>query len=151
LAAKFQITPEEERAWAGSDAALLSYFDIVGQTPGLKEIMFKTVDLPSIWSLVWHAGAQASISLPSGPVTPANAADCACPSNAPAYLMPMRIDLNGHHALNVVLLVTAPQPPLLACGGIVGLLAENPADNENYLTINVISARRGPGTTVRTP
>jgi hypothetical protein len=30
---------------------------------------------------------------------------------------------------------------MLACGGIVGLLAENPADKENYLTLRVVSAR----------
>jgi CRISPR system Cascade subunit CasD len=41
----------------------------------------------------------------------------------PVYHFPLRLELNQRPALNVTLVVTTPDPPLLACGGIVGLLA----------------------------
>jgi xanthosine utilization system XapX-like protein len=54
----------------------------------------------------------------------------------------MLLDLNRQPALNVTLVVTSPRPPFLACGGIVGMLAENPAEKEEYMTMRLISARR---------
>jgi hypothetical protein len=38
-------------------------------------------------------------------------------------------------------LVTSPHPPLQVCGGVLGFLAENPSDPENYLTLRLISAQ----------
>jgi hypothetical protein len=41
-------------------------------------------------------------------------------------------------------LVVAPaRPPLLECGGIIGLLAEKPNDPKTYLLLRIISARKG--------
>jgi hypothetical protein len=50
--------------------------------------------------------------------------------------------LNKQPALHFTLFVTAPQSPLLVCGGVVGLLAEKPGDPASYLTLQVLSARR---------
>lgn len=142
-AEQLKITPAEERAWAGINPALLSYFDLIGHTPGLEDVMYKVVDLPPLWSLVWHGGVNANLDLPSDPVTPALTTVCPLPNHPPVYFLPMRIKLNGHDALDVTLAVTAPRSPLLACGGVIGLLAQNPADKNNYLTMQIISARRG--------
>jgi len=54
--------------------------------------------------------------------------------------LPMRVTLNQRPALYATLLVTDPHPPLLACSGIVGFVAQNPNDAENYMTFRVISA-----------
>lgn len=148
----FHITPEEERAWVGSCPALISYLDIVQQTPGLDQILFKILELPSVWSLLRQGGVKdVNISLRPEKLALVDAATCGLTDDSPVYCMPHKVEINHRPALELSLLVTAPRPPLLACGGIVGFLAENPVDKENYLTLRVVSARRGTGMADRTP
>jgi hypothetical protein len=59
------------------------------------------------------------------------------------FNLPLKVELNEHPALNARLFVTDPQPSLLACGGILGFLAANPNDEQNYMTLRVISTRGG--------
>jgi hypothetical protein len=144
LAAALHITPQEERALAGWYPALESYFDAVGETPNLETIMWKVVSLPSMWSIVRHAGVTAWIGVNPdaiGPISLPRHWDL--PTPAPVYTLPIAVTLNQHDALNATLLITDPHPPLLACGGIIGFLAENPDDKEDYMTLRVISAHCG--------
>ena len=142
LAAMLHVTGEEERAVAAWYPALSSYFDSVGQTPSLESIMLKVVHLPSLWSIVKHASITAYIGInPNGIHPLALPAQWNLPGHAPVYTLPMFIRLNNQPALNATLLVTDPRAPLLACGGIVGFVAENPVDSENYMILRVISAR----------
>jgi hypothetical protein len=53
------------------------------------------------------------------------------------------VELNHQPALNATLFVADPRPSLLACGGIVGFVAQNPNDDQNYVTLRVISTRWG--------
>jgi hypothetical protein len=143
LAEAVSLTPAEERAIAGSFPALFSYFGIIQQTPGLDAIFFEIVDLPPVWSLIRHAGIKNLnlVFLPKQAAVLTNA-PVNLPGNPPVYSFPMGIDLDGHRALNLTFVVTAPRPPILACAGIVGLLAERLGDTNTYLTLQVISARR---------
>jgi hypothetical protein len=59
--------------------------------------------------------------------------------------LPTTLSIHDHEALALTMIVAPPRPPLLACGGIIGLLAENPEDAENYMTIRIISAHGGSG------
>jgi hypothetical protein len=77
-----------------------------------------------------------------GDSAPANPADWDLPASAPVYYFPCMLRLNGEPALKITFVVTTPQPPLLICGGVVGLLAEKVGDNETYMTLRVISAHR---------
>jgi hypothetical protein len=52
----------------------------------------------------------------------------------------MLFELNNDNVFNVTLVVTAPRPPLLACGGVIGLLAEKAGDKDTYLTLRIVSA-----------
>jgi hypothetical protein len=141
LAAQLHVTPDDERAMAGWYPALYSYFNSVGQTPNLDTIMLKVIHLPSLWSVVKHAGINprfdighdiAPLAMPSG---------WDLPGHAPVYKLPSSLALNDEPAINATLFVTDPHPPLLTCGGIIGFMAENPVDTENYLTLRIISAR----------
>jgi len=40
--------------------------------------------------------------------------------------------------------VTDPKPPLLACGGIVGMILRKPADPRAYLTLRIVHAQGEP-------
>lgn len=145
-AAPLRVTPAEARALAGFEGAMTSYFTAVGETPNLETMLWKVVSLPSIWSMVKHAGVTAWVGFDVDDVGPLSLpSGWDLPTRSPVYTLPLLVTLNQHDALNVTFFVTEPRPPLLACGGIVGFLAQNPDDNENYLTFRVISAQCGPG------
>ena len=144
FAALAHITPEERRALAVGEPAMMSYFQAVGETPNLESIMWKVVSLPSVWSIVRHRGVTAaldfdiqnigSVALPPG---------WDLPGQGPVYSLPLSLTLNDKPALYVTLIITSPSPSLAACSGIVGFVAQNPNDDKNYLTLRIISAQRG--------
>jgi hypothetical protein len=142
IADAVHLTPEEERALAASFPALLSYFQVVQQTPDLENIMLRIVDRPSIWSMLRRGGVTPSIAFQRKRFAILGREQWHLPGKATVYQLPFSLELNEHAALEVNLAVTAPQPPLLSCGGIVALLAHRPGDEENYLMIHVLSARR---------
>jgi hypothetical protein len=67
------------------------------------------------------------------------------PEGTKAYALPWAATLNKRDALDVTMIVTSPRPPLLTCGGILGLLAQDPEDPAKYLTLRVISAKNAKG------
>jgi hypothetical protein len=142
LAVALQITPAEERALAAWYPAIFSYFSSVGETPNLETILLKVLNFPSLWSIVKHGGITAGIWFDMDDVRPITLpSHWNLPGNAPAYTLPMSVELNKQPAIKATLLITDPHPPLLACGGIVGFIAVNPTDSQNYMTLRVISAR----------
>lgn len=142
LAEDLHLTEDEQRALAGAGPALMSYFSIVQRTAGLEEILFKILDLPSLWSILRRGGVSANFRMESKRIAPADPADWGLPANAPMYHLPLVLELNKQPALNITLAVTSPQSPLLACGGIIGLQAERPGDKERFLSLRILSARR---------
>lgn len=142
FAALLGVTPQEEYALAIAGPTLNSYFGAVGQTPDLEGIMWKVISLPSVWSIVKHRGVSASLDFDMHNIHP-----LALPagwkfSSRSAYTLPISITINDKPALYVTFIITSPTPSLVACGGIVGFVAQNPDDDENYLSLRVISARR---------
>jgi hypothetical protein len=140
LAQTVHLTSDEERALSGMIPALTSYFEIVQQTGGLNDAFLKIVNTPSVWSMVWNAGVQTSMVVQSDRVAPVEAAIWGLPPHTPVYSFPMLFELNNDSAFNVTFVVTAPRSPLLACGGVIGLLAEKAADKDTYLTLRIVSA-----------
>ena len=146
LAEELHLTDDEQRALAGTGPALMSYFSIVQRTAGLEDILFKLLDMPSLWSILRRGGVSANFRMESKLIAPAAAADWNLPASAPLYHLPLVLELNRQPALNITLAVTAPQSPLLACGGIVGLVAVRPNDKERFLILRIVSARRAAAT-----
>jgi hypothetical protein len=142
FAAELKITPNEELALAAWYPAISSYFNSVGETPNLDTILLKVLNFPSLWSIVKHGGIDAGLAFEMRYVRPITLpAQWNLPTNAPVYTLPMSVRLNDQPAINATLLITSPRPPLLGCGGIVGFIAENPVDSQNYMTLQVISTR----------
>lgn len=144
LAELTHITSDDERALCGSCPALLSYFDFARNTPGLQDVCLKVIDLPSVWSMIRHVGVTANLTFQTEKFCAADAFAWRSSGNSPVYYFPMLLELNGLPALRLTFVVTSPRSPLLGCGGIVGMLAEKPGEEETYLTFRVISARRAP-------
>jgi len=149
LAEMTHITSDDERALCGSCPALLSYFDLVQHTPGLQDICFKVVDMPSMWSMIRHVGVSANLTFETEQFRAADSFAWGSAGSLPVFYFPMLLELNKQPALKVTFVVTSPKPPLLGCGGIVGMLAEKPGEKETYLTLRVISARRAEANSAR--
>jgi len=141
--AVLRLSAEEQRAIAGSQLALMSYFELVRETPGLDDLFYKVVKLPSVWSLVRHLGVSASLGLEKEYVAPTQGSNWNLMPPTPCYTFPMALRINEQLALTATFVVAPPHPPLLECGGIVGLLAEKPNDKKTYLILRIISARHG--------
>jgi hypothetical protein len=137
-----QLTDAEERALAGSVPALLSYFNIVQSTDGLSDILFELVDLPSMWSLV--RGVKTNFRFVNENLRAGDDSAWGFPDRSSVYYLPLVLELNKHPALNITFVATNPRPPLLPCAGVVAFLAEKPGHKQTYLTLRIISARRGP-------
>jgi hypothetical protein len=136
-------TLAEQRAICGTFPALISYFEIVEHTEGLEDLLRKLIELPSLWSIIKHRGVTMTITFSDSVFpSPADPGNWNREPSAPAFYFPWVIQLNGEPALNVTLVTTSPRPPLLICGGVVGLVAEKIGDEETYMTLRVISARR---------
>lgn len=142
LAARVPLTAQQEHGLMGAIPAMLSYFEVVQESPGLSDIFFEVVDLPSAWSLLRNRGIR-SVGILFGRkgMRQTQGMLWNLPESAPTYHLPVDLHLNDHLALNLTFVVTRPNPPLLACAGVVGLLAEKPDDPETYLTLRVLSAR----------
>jgi hypothetical protein len=135
------LSADEERSLAGAVPALLSFFNLAEHTEGLQDIVFKVVELPSVWSIAAHVGVKADLSMVSEEVRPASITGWGVPASTQAYYLPLALTLNGRPALKVTLIATRPAPPILPCGGVLGFVAERPTDPDTYLTLRVISAR----------
>jgi len=141
--ASWQLSAAEARALAGTYPALLSYFGTAQEDPELVDILKKTLDRPSLWSLLWHGGITSTgFHWDQKHLLPADAAGWGVAGHPAAYYCPMTLLLNHHPSLELTLVVTAPDPPLLSCAGVLGLLAEKPGDKQVYLSLRIVSARR---------
>lgn len=139
--AEMQLSAEEQRAIAGSFLALMSYVHIIQETPGLDDIFYKVVKLPSLWSVVSHLGVSVSLDLQRDFVAPAEEKNWNLAPGTRCYTFPLALRINKQPALTTTLVVAPARPPLLECGGIVGLLAEKPTDPKTYLILRIVSAR----------
>src|SRR5678816_982988 len=120
----------------------MSYVHLVQETPGLDGLFYKVVKLPSVWSVVRHLGVSPSVQLEKKYVAPTPASNWNL-GETPCYTFPLAVRINDQPALVTTLVVAPAHPPLLECGGIVGLLAEKPEDKNTYLILRIISARHG--------
>ena len=134
------ITAEQERATVGLVPALLSYVTIVQHTKGLEDLLLRVVDRPSLWSILRQGGVTADLAVDPERIGPAKAGIGELVAPAKAYDFPMTLSINRHRALDITLIVTAPRPPFLTCGGIIGMSARKPGDPETVLTFRIISA-----------
>jgi hypothetical protein len=134
-------TPAEKRAICGTFPALFSYFNIVEHTEGLKDLLFKLVRLPSVWSMIKDAGVDVDITFAPG-VAPADLPDWNLPASTPLYYFPFTLELNDQPGMKVTLIVARPQSPLLITGGVAGILIERIGDEKMYMTMRMISAHR---------
>ncbi len=131
-------TDEEERIGFDFYFALRSFYDAAMAIDEFKEIVYKVINKPSIWSIITNPGISTNINYYFTDVHPFKAGGFGI--EFPVYEQPLRLFFNGKIALRASIIMTKPRSPLKACAGIVGLYAEHPIDKDKRLLIQLISA-----------
>jgi hypothetical protein len=140
-ASAVQLTLEEERAVVGVVPALLSYMNVIQHAEGLEDLLYKVVDKPSLWSVLKQGGVSADLAVKPEAIEAIDGVSWGLPEGQPTYQFPLALTINRRLALEIVLIVTSPQSPLLACGGIVGLVATKPSAPGTCLSLKIVNAR----------
>jgi hypothetical protein len=138
LALAAGLTRDDEEVIAEINPALNQFLAIAEHTPGLRELAFKVMDLPSLWSLLFNS--QTGFDLDPKDTTRFDPAGWDLPAS-PAYRYPFAYTLQGTRALEGVFFFASPAPPLQACAGIIGLIARSPKHPEKRLELRVLAAR----------
>lgn len=139
----FDVTAAEERSFAGCSPALMDFFGIAIQTPGVKDILQEAVDIP--WLKIIAHGGRVEVNfelLP--PFEKLSASDWGLPPEMQVYSMGLRVMLFDQPALLCRLAVTSPRPPLLNCAGIIGLAAMRPNGQGPHMMMRIMAARAAP-------
>jgi hypothetical protein len=143
-AAEARFTPEDETVCAKQGFAQVEFLMLADRTPGFRDIAKASVDMPSILSglLTRNFGIWFSYDWKS--VARHDAAQFGLSWDEPFYSLPFSLTMFGKHVANGTWLTTAPKPPLLTCGGVVGLAISPPNRADKQLEFRVIAARNGP-------
>jgi len=123
-------------------SALRSVLHVVRGSAALRALLWQVVDLPSLFSLLWHFGVKVSLAenfagSQRGAATALGAATVA------TWEAPLELRLNGAPALRCRVLVTDPDAPWALCAGIVAIQAASPSHPERTVTMRLLGARRG--------
>ncbi len=137
--AALEITDAESRAYAGFIPAMMAFFQIVNQTPGMRELLFKILDVPW-WQLVAHGGNISNVSfelLPPFDRLPPSG--WGLPPDMNVYSLGLRVSVYGKPTLLCKLALTQPRVPLFNSAGIVGLAVMRPDGKGPRLMIRVMA------------
>jgi hypothetical protein len=144
LVTKAGLSLDDERAIAGSVPAMLEFFEIAARSKGLREILWEIIDKPSLWSIIRHFGrVEAGISFHSKGVHQVPSEPWGLSESGAVFQIPFTLDLNDEPALDCVMVVTEPRPPLLTSAGILGLSAHEPGAKNRRAVIRLVAARAG--------
>lgn len=135
------LSPQEERTVGGMFPALITFFNAAQTTPGIREIMWTVLDLPSAWSLVKHGGKIVPGFTFGENISEVEQTAWAFPDHRLFYLG-LNLTLNEQPALQVSFIVTSPAPPLLNTAGIVGLVAQSPTKKDKRMDLQIVAAHR---------
>jgi hypothetical protein len=138
VAAQIIFTPEEDRIRTGGCFPLVSFIEVATKVPAFEDVLTHILDMPSIWSIVRHLGISNNWDYRDF----VRVSDTGMGSGSPIYRFGLRVNMNERFSIKSALAVTAPQPPLQVCAGILGVYAERPSDANQRLFIRLVSAHR---------
>lgn len=135
------LTEADERAVAGSALALMEFFVVTMQTPGLQDVAKSVLDIPW-WSIVSSGGKMPNINFDGlNFFRKLEPEKWNLPAGMGIYAYPFLLRLNGEPAMLCQLAVTSPQAPLLVSAGVVGFAAGRPDGKGPVLTLQVVSSQ----------
>lgn len=139
-------TDEQQQAvrqMVQSTLALVAMLSIVQEDNVLADYFWQVVEKPSIWSVLTSFGVRASLVTALEQSLPASALPANLPDLGPAFVVPMRVEVNGSPALLADIVATASQRPFALCGGIVAATARHPSRPELQFDVQLLAAKLG--------
>ena len=137
------FTPEDELVCVKQAFAQVEFLKLAQHTPGFKEIVEATLDLPSIWSGLRTMNFGVWFNYDWKNVRRLDGKNYGLPSSN-VYTLPFGLTMFGKHVANGSWLATAARPPLLTSAGVVALTVGPPDKKEKRLELRVLAARHGP-------
>jgi hypothetical protein len=121
--------------------AAMSLLSVVQDDDLLASYFWQVVQKPSIWSAIANLGVSANLSMPFRDSVPATAVPAPLPPQPHAFVIPLRVDVNGSPALFADVLATDPRRPFSLCGGMVAVAAHHPTDRDLHFDVQLLAAR----------
>lgn len=138
--AKFEDVAEVQPMVEGL-VALIALLNVVQNDHVLEDYFWEVVQKPSLWSVVTSLGVSASITGELQKSVPATDMPHHMTDGYPAFVMPLRVDVNDAPALLADIVAVDPSRPYGLCGGIVGATARHPTQKDLRFTVNLLAAR----------
>ncbi|HEX6813072.1 MAG TPA: hypothetical protein VF384_15715 [Planctomycetota bacterium] len=133
---------EALRLWMQGYFTMEALLSVVRENDVLASYFWQVVETPGVWSVITHLGASPSVHLSFEKSVAASAPE-PLRSDAGAFSVPLRVDVNGTAALFVDLLAGEASRPYALCGGIVAATARHPTRRDVKFSMQLIAARRG--------
>jgi hypothetical protein len=131
---KVNLRLEEERAYAASLPAMLEFFSLSVQTPGMRDLMRRVLDIP--WTaLVIHGGRVKDVDFSFGSIDEHEAGPW-----GDTHRLEVNIDILNRPVISTTMFVRRPRPPFLNTAGVVALVAKPPGKAYPRLTFSVLGS-----------
>lgn len=122
---------------------VISLLNVVQEDDALADYFWQVVEKPSIWSLVTNFGAKTTLSMPFEASVPATSLPAHLPDPGRAFVVPLRIDVNGSPALLADVVAVDSSRPYALCGGMVAAVARHPSKPDVTFEVQLLSAKLG--------
>jgi hypothetical protein len=140
FAAAVQLTPDDERRSIEMLQTVYTVFLAAAKVAPFREVLIKTAERPSLWSLIRYRGVQLTGMAHDWRDVSLRGVDLP-PGTTSFYQFPLGLEMNKQRVMNVTVAAGPMRRPLFACAGIRALGMENPSDPNKRLVIQLIAAR----------
>jgi hypothetical protein len=141
---KAKLTAQVRRMWPVIFVAMPEFLTIAIRTDGVKAIIAKAIDLPSVFALLTHLKPKMDIQIPNISTDAAGSLTFADGTTEAFFRVPFSIAMLGQPCSNATLLAVQARPPFLMSAGVTELDLASPSRPGNRLAIRVLSARLSP-------
>lgn len=114
--------------------------ELANSDPNLKDLLFRVVDAPSLWSIATNFGVNVNLAW-SVPPDPERVDVPWFAGEVRRAQMALRI--NGDTSSWVDMLVAQPKDATRVCGGLVGVIARHPTESGRMAVVRLLATRRG--------
>lgn len=132
------MTPDDERALAGTTPAIVQFFNLAARTPGVRDILRDLLDLNLI-KIAFTGMPDIGMELIPLAV-PVDLASWKM-GHLPTRIFPFVLKLDGRPKLVCVLVVVPPDPPYSVSAGIVAMAAQSFDRPQSRVIFRLIAAR----------
>ncbi len=149
---KTALTEEEKAAVAAQIrriypvmGAMGEFLKIAVKTEGVKAVVAKAIDLPSISGILTHLlNGKVDIQAPNISTDGAGSLTFADGTTEAFFRVPFSIAMLGKPCSNAMLCAIQARPPFLMSAGVTELDLSSPSRPGNHLAIRILSARLSP-------